>query len=100
MSTSSAPPTQPLCWCCCPPPPGQHDRDLKEESIRRDHQLAKDVDIVFLEVDVDDPSNFYQKLLIEVIREETRFVIKVTRCCSVAHTIAAVALEMSKSSRP
>jgi hypothetical protein len=80
--------------------PGRHERDQKEQCIRQDHQLAKDVDIVFLEVDVDDPSNFYQKLRVEVIREEGRFVIKVTRCVSVAHAIAAVALEMSKSSKP
>ena len=92
--------------CCAdfpilvPHRPGRHERDCKEESIRRDHQLAPDVDIVFLEVEVDDPSNFYQKLLIEVIEEERRFVIKVTRCVSVAHALAAVALEMSKSSRP
>ncbi len=92
--------------CCAdfpilvPHRPGRHERDLKEQCIRQDHQLAPDVDIVFLEVEVDDPSNFYQKLLIEVIREERRFVIKVTHCVSVAHAIAAVALEMSKSSRP
>jgi hypothetical protein len=80
--------------------PGLHERDLKEKTIRQDHQLAPDADIVFLEVEVDDPSNFYQRLLIEVIREETRFVIKVTRCVSVAHAIAAVALMMSRFSKP
>jgi hypothetical protein len=80
--------------------PGRHERDQKEKSIRQDHQLDPDVEIVFLEVDVDDPSNFYQKLLVEVTAEGKRFVIKVTRCVSVAHAIAAVALEMSKSSRP
>ena len=58
------------------------------------------MDIVFLEVEVDDPSNFYQRLLVEVIREETRFVINVTRCVSVAHAIAAVALMMSRFSKP
>jgi hypothetical protein len=80
--------------------PGQHERDLKEVQIRRDHQLAGDCDIVFLEVHVDDPSDFYQNLLVEVVREEFRYVIKVNGCVSVAHAIAAVALEMSRYSTP
>ncbi len=80
--------------------PGRHERDGKEEAIRRDHQLDPDVEIVFLEVEVDDPSNFYQRLLVQVFEEGNRFVIKVTRCVSVAHAIASVALEMSKSSKP
>lgn len=79
--------------------PGRHERVLKEQTIRQDHQLDPDVDIVFLEVEVDDPSNFYQRLLIDVFREEKRIVIKVTRCVSVAHAIAAIALEMSKESK-
>jgi hypothetical protein len=80
--------------------PGLHVHELKEAQIRADHQLDPDADIVFLEVEVDDPSNFYQNLLIEVLREDRRFVIKVTRCVSVAHAIAAIALEMSKESKP
>jgi hypothetical protein len=80
--------------------PGLHERNTKEKQIRQDHQMDPDVDIVFLEVEVDDPSNFYQRLLVEVFREEKRFVIKLTRCVSVAHAIAAVALEMSRHSKP
>jgi hypothetical protein len=80
--------------------PGKRERDLKEETIRREHQLAPDLDIVFLEVELGDPSDFLQHLLLEVFREEKRFVIKITRCVSVAHAIAAVALEMSKVGRP
>jgi hypothetical protein len=80
--------------------PGRHERDLKEEAIRRDHQLASEVEIVFLEVEVDDPSNFYQRLSIQVVPEDKRFVIKATSCSSVAHAIAAIALEMSRYSKP
>lgn len=80
--------------------PGKHERDLKEAQIRRDHQLAREVDVVFLEIHVDDPSNFFQNLLVEVIGEEYRFVIKVTRAVSIPHAVAAVALEMSRSSKP
>jgi hypothetical protein len=80
--------------------PGKRERDLKDQSIRQEHQLAPDMDIVFIEVDVEDPSEFYQKLLMEIFREEKRFVIRVTRCVSVAHAIAAVALELSKVGKP
>jgi hypothetical protein len=77
--------------------PGLHMREVKEKSIRHDHGLDPDIDIVFLEVEVDDPSNFYQRLLLRVFRDENRIVIKVTRCVSVAHAIAAIALELSKN---
>jgi hypothetical protein len=80
--------------------PGRHEREHKERCIRRDHQLAPDAEIVFLEVEVDEPSDFYQRLLIEVLQEDHRFVIKVKHCSSAAHAIAAIALEMSRFSKP
>ncbi len=80
--------------------PGQRERDRKEASIRREHQLAPDMDIVFIEVEKGDPSEFYQNLLLEIFREDRRFVIRVTRCVSVSHAIAAVALELSRVGRP
>jgi hypothetical protein len=80
--------------------PGRQERVVKERQIRRDHQLDPHADIVFLEIEVDDPSNFYQDLLIEVVQEDHCFAIKVGRCVSVAHAIAAIALEMSRYSKP
>jgi hypothetical protein len=80
--------------------PGLRERQDKEICIRRDHNLDRNVEIVFLEVEVDDPSNFYQRLLIEVLQERQCYVIRVHRCVSVAHAIAAIALEMSKESTP
>jgi hypothetical protein len=80
--------------------PGRCPREAKEKQIRVEHQLTADADIVFLEVEVDDPSNFYQRLLIEVSQAESCFVIKVQRCASAPHAIAAVAMEMSRTSAP
>lgn len=80
--------------------PGRHERDMKEVQIRRDHNLDPHVDVVFIEIELEDPSNFMQNLLIEVFQEEKRFVIKIARCVSVAHAIAAIALEMSRVSKP
>jgi hypothetical protein len=80
--------------------PGRHEREAKEKTIREDHQIAEDAEIVFLEVEVDDPSEFYQRPLLRVFREDRRIVIKATRCASIAHTIAAIALELSRYSKP
>jgi hypothetical protein len=76
--------------------PGRKERDLKEQVIRQEHQLAPDIDVVFIEVHVEDASNFLQSPLMEVEREGSRFVVRITRCCSIAHAVAAVALELSR----
>ena len=39
-------------------------------------------------------------LVIEVTEEEGRFIIRVTKCASIAHTLASIALELSKSGTP
>lgn len=80
--------------------PGRHHRLEKEKMIRQDHQLDPDKEIVFLEIEVDDPSNFYQKLLIEVVSEDNNIVLKVTRCVSIAHAIASIALALSEYCDP
>ena len=80
--------------------PGREPRERKEAQIRREHNLAADADLVFLEIELDDPSDFFQQLDIEVFREDARFIIRVTGCASVPHAIAAIALEMSRFSLP
>jgi hypothetical protein len=80
--------------------PGRQSREEKEKEIRAHHQLLPAVDIVFLEMDLGDPSDFFQRLLVEVVREETRVVIRVCNCVSVPHAVAAIALEMSRNSMP
>jgi hypothetical protein len=80
--------------------PGRENHADKEKQIREHHQLAPNEDLVFLEVYVDDPSDFFQKLMIDIGRDNNRYVIKVTNCVSAAHAIAAIALEMSRYSKP
>jgi hypothetical protein len=80
--------------------PGLTNHDYVEMEIRAQHQLAREADIVFLEIEIDDPSDFFQTLILEVARQENRYFIKVTNGVSVAHAIAAVALEMSRYSKP
>jgi hypothetical protein len=80
--------------------PGRHARDEKDRCIRGEHNLAPDLDLVFLEIELDDPSDFDQTPLVEVFREGSRFVIRIRQCTSIANAIAAVALEFSKVGRP
>jgi hypothetical protein len=80
--------------------PGRRDLAEKEESIRKEHRLDADVPIVFLEAYLGDASDFYQSPLMEVKQEGGRIIMKVTRCASIAHTIAALALELGKVGKP
>jgi hypothetical protein len=80
--------------------PGRHSRAEKAIALRDEHQLAADVDLVFIEVVMDDPSNFYQRLSMQVFREDHVFVVRLGGCVSAAHAVAAVALELAKRGRP
>jgi len=80
--------------------PGHHTIIQKDERIRRVHRLGAKVPIVFVEATVGDPSEFHHNPLIEVTEDEGRFVLKLARCASVAHAIATVALELSKTGKP
>lgn len=80
--------------------PGRQTLESKELQIREVHRLSMDVPIVFVEVRLGDTSEFYQSPLMDIRHEEGRFVIKVTRCVSIAHVIATLALELSKVGKP
>jgi hypothetical protein len=80
--------------------PGHHTISEKEDRMRRVHRLGKNVPIVFVEATVGDPSEFHHNPMIEVTEEEGRFLLRLTRCASVAHAIATVALELSKTGKP
>jgi hypothetical protein len=80
--------------------PGHQRLLLKEETIRKRHRLSPDVPIVFVEVELGDPSEFYHRPLLEVIQEEGRFIVRIRRCASVAHVLAAAALELSRVGKP
>ncbi len=80
--------------------PGTRSLPLKEESIRQEHRLTPDIPIVFLQVELGDASDFWQHPEMEIKQEEGRFIVKVTRCASIAHVIAAIGLELSKVGKP
>ena len=80
--------------------PGRRGLDDKEASIRHRHRLSDDVPIVFIEAVLGDPSEFQQSPLMEIKQQEGRFVIRVSRCASIAHAIATIALELSRGGTP
>jgi hypothetical protein len=64
----------------------------KEAQIRASHRLGQEVPILFLEVEVGDPSEFAVEPVLDVAEEEGRTVLRVREATSVPHTIAAIAL--------
>jgi hypothetical protein len=80
--------------------PGKRSLADKEAAIRREHHLPPDHYILFIEVELQDPSEFYHRPVLEVKEEGGRFLLKITRAASIAHTLAALALEMAKVGRP
>lgn len=80
--------------------PGSRSLKDKEDLIRQEHRLAPDVPIVFIEAQLGDTSDFLHMPVVEVLNEEGSFILRVKRCASIAHTIAALALELSKAGRP
>lgn len=77
--------------------PGRRSLELKEESIRRWHRLPPEVPIVFLEAEVGDPSEFGSRPRMKVEQDHGRVVLRVDGCVSVAHVVAAVALELMRN---
>jgi hypothetical protein len=80
--------------------PGNRSLKEKEATIRQEHRLAPEEPIVFIEAQLGDASDFYQTPIVEIIHEEGSFILRVKRCASIAHTIAALALELSKAGKP
>jgi hypothetical protein len=80
--------------------PGRHTIHQKDTSIRKAHRLGNDTPVVFVETSLGDPSEFTQSPLIAVVREGDKFIIRLTNCVSIAHTIALVALELAKHGTP
>jgi len=80
--------------------PGRRGLEAKEDSMREEHHLEGNIPLVFIEAQRGDVSEFYQSPMMEVTRSEGRITLRITGCASIAHVIAAVALELSKVGKP
>jgi hypothetical protein len=79
---------------------GLYSRIERERAIRERHRIGPEVPVILIEAALDDPSDFYQLPLLRVIHEEGLELIQVSRCASVPHVIAAIALQMCQVGRP
>lgn len=80
--------------------PGRRSLASKELSIRREHRIPRDLMIVFVEVELADASEFENQPHLKIEQQEGRYIMKISGAASIAHTLAAVALEMAKAGRP
>jgi hypothetical protein len=80
--------------------PGRRSLAEKERIIRREHRIPRDLMITFIEVELADASEFFGDPVVDVYQEQGRYVVKITGAASIAHTLAAVALELAKVGRP
>lgn len=80
--------------------PGRRTLADKEAQIRREHRLPDDLMVVFVEVELADASDFANEPVLNVGQEEGRYIMRITGAASIAHTLAAVGLEMAKVGHP
>jgi hypothetical protein len=80
--------------------PGLTTLAEKELIMRHKHRIGPEVPIVFIEACLGDPSEFMHRPLMKVEQDDGREVIRVSRCVSIAHVLAAVCLEFTKVGRP
>jgi hypothetical protein len=80
--------------------PGSMTLADKEKEIRLRHRLGRDVPVLFVEAEVGDPSEFYQRPRMRIDNEGGLEVIRVFGCNSVAHVLAAMALEFRHVGHP
>ena len=80
--------------------PGGETLAEKDAKIRARHRLGADVPIIFVEARVGDPSDFQNCPLMQIVKDDGMEVIRVSHCASIAHVLAAIALEFSQVGRP
>jgi hypothetical protein len=80
--------------------PGRRSLESKEATIRREHRIPDNEMVVFVQVELADPSDFAPTPELTVKQQEGRYILQIKNAASIAHTLAALALEMSKIGRP
>jgi len=80
--------------------PGRRSLESKEATIREEHRIPPEIMVVFVQVELADPSEFAPTPELTVIQEEGRYIVRVRNAASIAHTLAAVGLDMCKGGRP
>ena len=76
--------------------PGLISLTDKSRALQLDYRLDPALPIIFVEAALGDPSNFYQKPMLRIEREGELEVIRVSKCVSVSHVLAAIGIELCK----
>ena len=79
--------------------PGLISLAEKCHALRREYRLDPATPIIFIEVILGDPSNFYHKPLMKIERDGDLEVIRVSHCVSVSHVLAAICLELARDNQ-
>ena len=80
--------------------PGMYPLAQKNEEIRKKHRVPPDAHLIFIQVEIGDPSDFTNKPLMRIVQEDGLEVIRIERAVSIAHTIAAIGLEFRRVGQP
>jgi hypothetical protein len=80
--------------------PGQYPLPEKDRVVRRKHRLSPETPVIFIEVQIGDPSDFYHRPVVRFERENDLEVMRVSHCVSVSHVIAAIGLEFARVGKP
>lgn len=72
----------------------------KDREIRAQHRMGPDVPIIFVEAELGDPSDFLMRPVMQVEKRDGFEVIRLSRCASIAHVLAAIGLAFSQVGRP
>ena len=80
--------------------PGGRTLDEKERELRVWHHLTDEIPVVFVEISLGDTSDFFQEPVLDIRHEGGRYIIRVSRCTSIAPAIAALALSLNGTTKP
>ncbi len=80
--------------------PGARTLDEKERELRIWHHLDDEIPVVFVEISLGDTSDFFQEPMLDIRHEGGRYIIRVSRCTSIAPAIAAMALSLNGTTKP
>ena len=77
--------------------PSNRSLSEKAREIRANHRIPNDLQIVFVEIERGDTSEFLNRPRLSIRQEQDFLVICVTEATSISHTIAAIAMELSRN---
>ncbi len=77
--------------------PSNRSLSDKAREIRANHRIPEDIQIVFVEIERGDTSEFLNRPRLSIRQEQDHLIIRVTEATSTSHTIAAIAKELSRN---